>query len=151
MNGNGAGNILGRYWVLGSLRSDRILIYTCEPHFRFTLLTLFTRDSSMTVEYMQAADFEALVTQEAVVVADFTASWCGPCKLVAPLMDQLDEAFAGQASIVKVDLDANKALAKEYSIKSIPAVLFFKDGVLAETLVGVKPYSMFEETLKKYL
>lgn len=151
MNGNGAGNILGRYWVLGSLRSDRILIYTCELHFRFTLLTLFTRDSSMTVEYMQAADFEALVTQEAVVVADFTASWCGPCKLVAPLMDQLDEAFAGQASIVKVDLDANKALAKEYSIKSIPAVLFFKDGVLAETLVGVKPYSMFEETLKKYL
>ncbi|NJR70402.1 MAG: thioredoxin [Synechococcales cyanobacterium CRU_2_2] len=105
----------------------------------------------MTVEYMQAAEFEALVTQEAVVVADFTASWCGPCKLVAPLMDQLDEAFAGQASIVKVDLDANKALAKEYSIKSIPAVLFFKDGVLAETLVGVKPYSMFEETLKKYL
>jgi thioredoxin 1 len=105
----------------------------------------------MTVEYMQAAEFEALIAQESVVVADFTASWCGPCKLVAPLMDKLGEAFAEQAKVVKVDLDANKSLAKEYSIKSIPAVLFFKDGALAETLVGVKPYSMFEETLNKYL
>ncbi len=117
----------------------------------FKLLTAFTPERPMTVEYVQAEDFEALVAQETVVVADFTASWCGPCKLVAPLMDQLGEAFTGKAKVVKVDLDANKSLAKTYSIRSIPAVLFFKDGALAETLVGVKPYSVFEETLNKYL
>ena len=105
----------------------------------------------MAVDYIEAAEFEALIAQEPLVVADFTASWCGPCKLVSPLMDKLGAALEGKAKVVKVDLDKNQALAKEYSIKSIPAVLIFKDGSVAETMVGVKPYSVFESTVDKYL
>lgn len=105
----------------------------------------------MSVEYIEAAEFEVLIAQEPIVVVDFTASWCGPCKLVGPLMDKLGEALEGKAKVVKVDLDKNQPLAKEYSIKSIPAVLIFKDGAVAETMVGVKPYSVFESTVSKYL
>ena len=105
----------------------------------------------MAVDYIKAEEFEALVAQEPLVVVDFTASWCGPCKLVAPLMDKLGAAMEGKAKGVKVDLDKNQALAKEYSIKSIPAVMIFKDGSVAETMVGVKPYSVFEATVGKYL
>lgn len=105
----------------------------------------------MAVEYIEAAEFEALIAQEPLVVADFTASWCGPCKLVSPLMDKLGTALEGKAKVVKVDLDKNQALAKEYSIKSIPAVVIFKGGSVAEMMVGVKPYSVFESTVDKYL
>lgn len=106
----------------------------------------------MAAEYIaDEAAFDALIKDESVVVVDCTASWCGPCKLVAPLMDQLSDEYAGKATVSKLDLDSNKTVAKRFGIKSIPAVMVFKNGELMDTLVGVKPYSAFSESLTSYL
>jgi thioredoxin 1 len=96
-------------------------------------------------------EFDALLSQEPLLVVDCTASWCGPCKLVAPLMDQLAEEFSQQAKVFKLDLDSNKPVAKRFGIRSIPAVMVFKQGELQETLIGVKPYEEFSNTVKRYL
>ncbi|MGB7084329.1 MAG: thioredoxin [Phormidesmis sp.] len=106
----------------------------------------------MPAEYVQdETAFDELIKSESVVVVDCTASWCGPCKLVAPLMDQLADEYEGKATVSKLDLDANKAVAKRFEIKSIPAVMVFKNGELMDKLVGVKPYSTFSETVASYL
>ncbi len=104
-----------------------------------------------TVNYVQADEFEALLAGECLAVVDFTASWCGPCKLVAPLMEQLADAYDGRVSVAKVNIDDHKAIAKQFEVKSIPAVLMFKGGELVENLVGVKPYEEFSQAVEKHL
>jgi thioredoxin 1 len=96
-------------------------------------------------------EFDALVAAEALLIVDCTASWCGPCKLVAPLMDQLSDQYGDRAKVCKLDLDANPAVAKRLGIKSIPAVMFFKNGELIETKIGVKPYEEFSGALEGLL
>ena len=106
----------------------------------------------MAAEYLKdEAELDAALKDESVLVVDCTASWCGPCKLVAPLMDQLADEYDGKAKVLKLDLDDNKAVAKRFGIKSIPAVMMFKNGELVDTLVGVKPYSTFSEAVTSYL
>ncbi len=106
----------------------------------------------MAAEYVKdEAELDALLKDESVLVVDCTASWCGPCKLVSPLMDQLAEEYEGKAKVSKLDLDSNKAVAKRFGIKSIPAVMLFKDGELVDTMIGVKPYSTFSEALASHL
>jgi thioredoxin 1 len=106
----------------------------------------------MTATYIQdEAEFNTLLETETLFVVDCTASWCGPCKLIAPLIDQLAEEYRDRAKVFKLDLDANKPVAKRFGIRSIPAVMFFKQGELAETLVGAKPYEEFANTLSKYV
>lgn len=105
-----------------------------------------------TVAFIQdETEFDSLVATESLLVVDCTASWCGPCKLVAPLMDKLAAEYGDRAKVFKLDLDNNKTLAKRFGIKSIPAVMFFKQGELMETLVGVKPYEEFSDALARYL
>ncbi|MEO1590141.1 MAG: thioredoxin family protein [Cyanobacteria bacterium J06632_22] len=97
------------------------------------------------------AEFDKQLSEQSLMVVDCTASWCGPCKLVAPLMDQLAEAYDGRVAVFKLDLDANKSVAKRFGIKSIPAVMYFKQGELKETLIGVKPYETFTEAAEGLL
>ena len=96
-------------------------------------------------------EFDTLLANESLIVVDCTASWCGPCKLVAPLMDRLAEEYSDRVKVFKLDLDANKSIANRFAIRSIPAVMFFQQGELKETLVGVKPYEEFSEAVKQYL
>ena len=106
----------------------------------------------MAAEYLKdEAELDTLLKDESVLVLDCTASWCGPCKMVSPLIDQLADEFEGKIKVSKLDLDSNKAVAKRFGIKSIPAVMFFKNGELMDTLTGVKPYSTFKETADSYL
>ncbi len=95
--------------------------------------------------------FDSLLASESLLVVDCTATWCGPCKLVAPLMDRLAEEYGDRAKVFKLDLDSNKTVAKRFGIKSIPAVMFFKQGELMETLVGVKPYEEFSGAVERFL
>ena len=97
------------------------------------------------------AEFDTLLSAEPVIVVDCTAAWCGPCRLVAPLIDQLADEYGDRAKVFKLDLDENKALAKRYGIRSIPAVMFFKQGDVAETIVGKKPYEEYSAVLDKYV
>jgi thioredoxin 1 len=111
-----------------------------------------TGDTVMTATFIQdETEFDALLAAEPLMVVDCTATWCGPCKLVAPLMDQLAEDYVDRAKVFKLDVDANKPLAKRFTVKSIPAVLFFKKGELIETIVGVKPYEEFTGALERSL
>lgn len=103
--------------------------------------------SEVVADYVQENDIPALLSGELPVMIDCTASWCGPCKLVSPIMDQLASDYDGRAKVLKLDLDANKATAKQYGVKSIPAVLLFKNGELIETLVGVKSYEVYSAQL----
>lgn len=106
----------------------------------------------MAVEFIQdEAALDSLLASEPILVVDCTASWCGPCKLVAPMMDQLAEAYGDRVKVFKLDVDTNKPIAKRFEVKSIPAVIFFKQGELVEKVVGAKPYEMFTETLEKLL
>ncbi len=106
----------------------------------------------MTAAYIQdETEFDTLLEAEPLFVVDCTATWCGPCKLVAPLIDQLAKEYSDRAKVFKLDLDANKPVAKRFGIRSIPAVMIFKQGELAETIVGAKPYEDFSSALAKYL
>ena len=101
--------------------------------------------------YIQQEQFEELINQEKPVVVDYTATWCGPCRLVAPLIDQLAEDYQGKAEVVKVDLDQNKGNAKQYNIRSIPTILIFKNGQEVERIVGRATYEQFSNALEKQL
>jgi len=100
---------------------------------------------------IQENEFNTLLTQEKILVVDFTATWCGPCRLISPLMEQLAEEYKGRAKVVKVDVDNNKPLFKQFGLRSIPAVLIFKDGELVEKIVGVSPYEQFSGAVDKLL
>lgn len=104
-----------------------------------------------TVAYVQESEFDTLLSKEKVVIVDFTATWCGPCRLVSPLMDQLADEYKDRIKVVKVDVDKDKPVFKRFGLRSIPAVLIFKDGDLTETIVGVTPYEQFSGAVEKLL
>ena len=106
----------------------------------------------MSIITVTQENFEEKVLQSTVpVLVDFWASWCGPCKMVAPVMDQLSEDFAGKAKIVKVDIDENGELAMEYGVMSIPTVIVFKDGAEVDKVIGAYPKAKYAEMIEKQL
>lgn len=81
------------------------------------------------------------------VLVDFTASWCGPCQRLAPIIDGLAEKYDGKAKIGKVDVDENQELAAQFGISSVPTILFFKGGEVVDTLSGYNPEATFVSKL----
>ena len=104
-----------------------------------------------TVTTVPESDFETLLKSENLLVVDFTATWCGPCRLVAPLMEQLSDEYKESIKVVKIDVDQDKPLAKKYEVRTIPAVLYFKNGELVETIKGVSPYEEFSNAVKAHI
>ncbi|MEM7758703.1 MAG: thioredoxin [Cyanobacteria bacterium P01_A01_bin.40] len=94
-------------------------------------------------------EFEKLIVENQLVVADYTATWCGPCRVVAPLIDQLATDYAESATVVKIDIDQNPDAAKKYGIRSIPAVLVFRDGKVVENFFGIQSYETFSNVVEK--
>lgn len=80
-----------------------------------------------------------VIKSELPVVVDFFATWCGPCKLIAPILDQLSDEFAEKAKIVKVDVDQAKSMAVQYNVKSVPTFIVFKNGEVVDKVVGALP------------
>ena len=85
------------------------------------------------------------------VLVDFWAEWCGPCKMVGPIMDELSKDFEGKAVVGKIDVDANQEFAAKYGVRNIPTVLLFKDGELVSRQVGVAPKKTYEDAINAAL
>jgi thioredoxin 1 len=77
------------------------------------------------------------------VLVDFWAEWCGPCRIIAPIIDEISHEYEGKAIVVKCDVDSSPAVAARYGIRNIPTVLFFKDGKVADKQVGAVPKNNF--------
>ncbi len=102
-----------------------------------------------TVQHFNSEDFQKALTGGGVVLVDFFATWCMPCKMVAPVMEKIAEKYAGRVTVGKVDIDEEPDLAAAYRVQSVPSILLFKNGQLVSTLVGARPYDAFAAELDK--
>ncbi len=101
---------------------------------------------------LTAAEFDAAVlASDLPVMVDFWAPWCGPCRMVVPIMEQLADEFAGKAKVCKVNVDDESALAAKYGVMTIPTVFVFKNGKIQEQVTGAYPKAHFEEMLRRAL
>ncbi len=100
----------------------------------------------MAIQHATDQTFEQLVLQsERPVVVDFWATWCGPCRLVAPELEQLAEKYEGVVEVVKVDVDANPGLSMAFGIQSIPTIAYFKPGEQPRGVLGFMPLAQLEK------
>ena len=85
------------------------------------------------------------------VLVDFFATWCGPCKMLGPVVEELSTELAGKAKVYKVDVDKSPDIAGKYKITGVPTVMIFKNGAAVETLVGFQPKAVLKGKLEKYI
>ena len=109
----------------------------------------------MTVTYPAAvtdADFAREVEQhEGVTIVDFWAEWCGPCHMVAPIVEDIAQEYDGRVKVAKLDVDANQSTAMRFDVRSIPSILVFKNGQHVDTIVGAVPKAHLVEKIEQHL
>jgi thioredoxin 1 len=99
---------------------------------------------------LNGSNFDATIA-EGVTMVDFWAPWCGPCRMIAPVVEELAEDFEGKATIAKVNTDEEQDIAVKYGIRSIPSILFFKDGQVVDQMVGAAGKDVFADKLNALL
>jgi thioredoxin 1 len=110
------------------------------------------RMSSTQITHTSDAAFEKdVLKSDTPVLVDFWAEWCGPCKAIGPTVDAVAAKFAGQLKVAKVNVDHNGATPSRYGIRGIPALLLFKDGKVADQIVGYVPQTVIEEKVQRLL
>ena len=104
----------------------------------------------MTLKELTKTDFDATI-ESGVVLVDFWAPWCGPCRSLAPILEEAAKELDGRATIAKVNTDENPELAQKFGVSSIPFMVVFKDGQLVDQTIGVKPKGDIVGLLEKHL
>ncbi len=105
----------------------------------------------MALEITDATFEETVLQSDKPVVVDFWAAWCGPCRMVGPIIDEISEEYDGKAVVGKVDVDANQEFAAKYGVRNIPTVLVFNKGELVSRQVGVAPKNVYAEAIDALL
>ncbi len=104
----------------------------------------------MAIVKVTDADFDSKV-ESGVQLVDFWATWCGPCKMIAPVLEELAADYEGKADILKLDVDENPSTAAKYEVMSIPTLIVFKDGQPVDKVVGFQPKENLAKVLDKHL
>jgi thioredoxin 1 len=105
-----------------------------------------------TLLHLKSADFEKEVLKsQTPTVVDFYADWCGPCRMVSPIIEQLSKDYNGKVKFVKLNTDENPDIAMKYGIMSIPTIMVFKHGQVASTVIGAGPASMYKHKIDAVL
>ena len=102
----------------------------------------------MAIEVTDATFDEVVLKSDKPVLVDFWAEWCGPCRMLTPIVEELSQDFKDNVVITKVDVDANQEFAAKYGVRNIPTVLIFKDGEVVDKQVGVAPKATYSEKLE---
>ena len=98
------------------------------------------------------ASFEEEVEKsDGLTIVDFWATWCGPCRMIAPILDQLAVEYEGKVKVAKVDVDANIKTGSRFNVRSIPMLLFFKGGKVVDQIIGAVPKAHIESKLQKHV
>lgn len=105
----------------------------------------------MALEVTDATFEEVVLKSDKPVLVDFWATWCGPCRMVGPIVDEISNDYEGKAVVVKVDVDANQEFAAKYGVRNIPTVLVFKNGEVVGKQVGAAPKKSYVEKLESAL
>ena len=101
--------------------------------------------------YLTDVNFSSAVTANELLVVDYWAPWCGPCRMLAPIIEQLATEYAGKATFGKMNVDENQIVPSKFGIMSIPTIMVFHRGKAVETIVGAYPKTHIESLFKKYL
>ncbi len=94
---------------------------------------------------------EQVIKKKGLILVDFWAEWCGPCRMVAPILDELAEEYEGQVTIAKLNVDENRQSSTRFNIRSIPTLLFFKDGAQVEQIIGASSKSAIKAKVQQHL
>lgn len=105
----------------------------------------------MAIEITDATFEEVVLKNDKPVMVDFWATWCGPCRMVGPIVEEISNEYKGKAVVGKVDVDTNQEFASKYGVRNIPTVLLFKNGEIVGRQVGVAPKAKYTEALDSIL